>query len=473
MRAGLPFTDPPNVTVGADGVINLTAKVTRFDLSGRLVWGDSYNGSFVGPTIHLTPGTTTTIAFHNQLPVVSNLHFHGMHVSPSGSSDNVFLDISPHKTFTYHLAVPASQSLGTYYYHDHDMATSASIPGTQPTATSGSDIESEMYAGLAGTILVGDDRTLLPARLQGITAHTLALKDIQISATGRILQSTSNGGGPNSNDPSVRLINGQLQPVLTMKPSETQLWRLANEGADIYYRLQFSGSRFIVIAHDGVPVAKVTSSNTLLLAPGNRYDVLVTAPKQLGTEVLRTLSYQNGPGGDQYPTVKLMTVHIAGTAQSAIAMPGGAMPDAAANLRTAHVVRDRTLVLSEGQGVMFINGQTFNMNKSIFSTPGIVNTVEQWTIKNISNENHAFHLHISQFEVMSVNGIAQPYTSVSDVVVVPSGGQVVIRVKLADYVGKWMFHCHIAQHEVQGMMSFLNVVAAPATAARVAARLSG
>lgn len=100
----------------------------------------------------------------------------------------------------------------------------------------------------------------------------------------------------------MRLVNGQLRPVLSMQPGQTQLWRLVNTGADIFYRLRLDGHRFTVIGEDGVPVAGVTSADdTLLLPPGKRYDVLVTAGSK-GQTTLRTIAYSNGPQGTPTPT---------------------------------------------------------------------------------------------------------------------------------------------------------------------------
>jgi FtsP/CotA-like multicopper oxidase with cupredoxin domain len=89
--------------------------------------------------------------------------------------------------------------------------------------------------------------------------------------------------------------------------------------------------------------------------------------------------------------------------------------------------------------------------------------VEEWTIVNRTGEDHPFHLHNVSYQVMSVNGIAEPYTTEQDTVPVPHQiagrpGQVVIRVPFGQEAGRYMFHCHIAAHEDNGMMSFIDVV---------------
>ncbi|MFI9366950.1 multicopper oxidase family protein [Kitasatospora sp. NPDC053057] len=471
MRAGMPFHDPATVeTDGTDPDLTITlgATRTRFDVSGREVYGASYNGSFVAPTIKVAPGSTVTVHLVNHLRVATNLHFHGLHVSPEGQSDDPFLCVAPGADTTYRLSIPADHPQGTFWYHSHAMGTTCPAPGGgmagHDTGFTPGDVENQIFAGLSGALVVGDDRTLLPPCLRHVTAHTFVLKDIQIDTAGRILQNTATDS-INSNNPTVRLVNGRLRPVLAMRPNETQLWRLVNAGADIFYQLQLDGYHFTVIGEDGRPVARVTNPDTLLLPPAKRYDVLVTASADPGRAVLRTIVYSNGPQGDSYPDTPLATVAVGGRPVRRLPEPSGAMPTAPADLAAVPIAQRRTLDLSESAdgNTFFINGRQFAMDASIFATPAKVGTVEEWTIANLSGEDHPFHLHTNAFQVMSVNGVPQPYDRYADTVPVPHAvdgvpGTVVIRVPFADYPGKWVFHCHIAAHEDHGMMSYINVV---------------
>ena len=329
------------------------------------------------------------------------------------------------------------------------------------------NVENQTFAGLSGAIVVGDDRRLLPPALRHIATHTLVLKDIQIAPNGHIVQGTADNP-IDSNAPTVRLVNGELRPTLRIHPGETQLWRLANAGADIFYRLQLDGYRVTVIGDDGDPVAHAWQTHSLLLPPGKRYDVLVTASRHAGATWLRTLPYSNGPQGDAYPDVPLMKVDITGRTSQQVAVAVHGLPTAARNLANAPITRRRAVVMSESPDglTFFINGKAFDMSRSVFSTPAIVNSVEQWTITNTSGEVHPFHLHVAHFQVMSVNGRAVPYTGEVDTVPVPTmhngvPGRVVIRIDFADFTGRWMFHCHILAHEGAGMMSYINVVPPP------------
>ena len=171
-----------------------------------------------------------------------------------------------------------------------------------------------------------------------------------------------------------------------------------------------------------MPVAQVTTADTLLMPPGRRYDVLVTASGHPSHNTwLRTLAYSNGPQGDSYPAVRLLKLRVAGIARRALSMPTGAMPTAPASLASARIARYRSVRLSENSAgtSLYINGKQFTPTSSIFRTAGIVNTVEQWTVLNSSAEVHPFHIHTSHFQVMSIDGVPQPYVGQVDTVPVP------------------------------------------------------
>lgn len=465
MAAGRPFADPPDALTapGAPLRVTLDAAATRFEIGGRKVTGEAYNGAFVAPTLRLAPGEDATITLVNHLDVATNLHFHGLHVSPEASSDDPFVCVPPGQTFAYHLTVPADHPQGTLWYHSHALGKSCPPPGMADIAmpTGRGDVEDQIFAGLSGALIVGDDRAQLPTPLTHITAHTFVFKDAQIDRAGRVLQN-----GINSNAPTVRMVNGQLRPELAIRPGETQLWRLVNAGADIFYRLRLDGSTVAVIAQDGRPASRVTTATDLLLPPGKRYDVLVTAPPRAGRTWLRTLAYSNGPQGDSYPDVPLVRVTVGGTAEATATPPTSPPSGAPADLAGAPIAERRTLTLSENSAgtQFFINKQQSAMNASLFAAPARLGTVEEWTILNTSGEDHPFHLHTTAFQVMTVNGMAQPYVGRQDTIPVPHAmnghpGAVVIRVPFTDYAGRWMFHCHIAAHEDNGMMGYINVTA--------------
>ncbi|MCQ4082802.1 multicopper oxidase domain-containing protein [Streptomyces sp. RB6PN25] len=128
------------------------------------------------------------------------------------------------------------------------------------------------------------------------------------------------------------------------------------------------------------------------------------------------------------------------------------------DLSRAAVAARRTLVFSENSAGtrFFINGKQFDMNRVDFRSK--LNTVEEWTVRNDSNEEHSFHVHVNHFQLMSINGKPHQGHGLQDTASVPAKGQFVIRIRFNTFVGKTVLHCHILNHEDAGMMAVLEIV---------------
>ena len=253
--------------------------------------------------------------------------------------------------------------------------------------------------------------------------------------------------------PTTRTVNGQINPSLTMAPGETQLWRLANVGAELFYQLRLDGHAFHVVAEDGNPVWDVRTADALVLPPGKRFDVLVQAG-EAGAYAFETITYDQG--NHVYPEVQLATLTIEGDAQPPASLPASVAPDR--DLDSAEIATTRDIFFNDvdDDPIFEINGQQFDPNR--IDEVVQLGTVEEWTIRNVTAEQHPFHIHVNDFQVVSVNG--QPYNAANlqDIVILPAGGEVVIRAPFMDYPGKFVFHCHILFHEDHGMMAVVDVV---------------
>jgi len=262
-------------------------------------------------------------------------------------------------------------------------------------------------------------------------------------------------------------VNGLVNPVVRIGPGETQLWRLGNQSADIWYRLKLDGTRFHVIAEDGNPVGRVWSADTLTLPPAKRYDVLVQGHGG-GDYRLRTLKMNTGPAGDKYPARVLATVRPNRPARERAAFPTslGPLPD----LEHMAVDRRRTLVFSENTKTnqFFINGRQFNHDRVDQHVE--LGAVEEWTVRNVSRERHPFHIHVNDFQVISVNGLPYNARSLADTFPLPVGGKIVIRMHFTDFTGEYVYHCHILAHEDRGMMGTVKVERRTGPAAAAAGR---
>lgn len=435
-KQGRPLSEPP-VIRSTSGVLRttFTIKPTTYDVAGHQVTGLSYAGQFFGPTLRVKPGDLIVMKVLNRFGQPTNMHTHGVHTSPIGISDNVLRVMDAGTDSRVRIRIPRDIAPGTYWYHAH-------LHGLT---------ESQVFGGLAGALIVDGIDPLLPKRLRGLTERLVALKDLQIDQDNRILSDDIN-----SDAPTTRTVNGQVNPVIRARPGRPELWRIANMSADIWYRLELDGAKWTVIGEDANPRAVTTDDAELLMPPGKRFDVLVTFPKA-DTYRLRTLPLDTGPEGDEYPERVLATVVADGPAVRTPAMPASLVPRPA--LEDAPIAQERQVIFSEeAHGDVFktfINGEQFTEGTTMF-TPKL-GTVEEWTITNTSHEEHPFHIHVNDFQVISVNGKPQPDRGLQDIVPLPVGGQVVIRMRFENFLGRYVFHCHILDHEDAGMMAMIDV----------------
>jgi suppressor of ftsI len=434
----------PAVYTSRHGVlaVTLVASQRRVPTAGRRVLAKVYNGSFTAPTLVASPGDLVRVTLVDHLDEPTNLHFHGLSVSPGGHADNIFVSVAPGHSFRYEFRLPRDAATGTFWYHSHEM-----VPMSQMGRFPGAASEEQVFDGLSGLLEVKGIARDLPARLRGIPQRYLALRDVQIAGDAIV------DADIDSNAPTTRLVDGQLRPRMTIAPGQTQLWHIGNVGADIFYRLSLPGHTFEVIAQDGHPVIHARRVSSLLLPPGKRWDVLVRGGRR-GTAPLKTLFYHEGD--DNYPVTTLATLVTTGRAIRPAAPPS-VISWASVDLRRAHLARRRTVIFSENTAgtLFFIDGQAYDPSKINFRAK--LNTVEQWTIVNHTEETHPFHMHTYPMQLISVNGVPATFDGYQDEIVLPAHGYVVMRVRFSGFTGETVFHCHILAHEDAGMMANIEV----------------
>ncbi len=432
-NTGKPLREPRELR-SHNGFLRATLPLdeTDVDVAGARVRGKVYGGSFPGPTLRVWPGDTLELRVVNRLGEPTNLHEHGFHVSPIGISDNVLRTLPGRSANSVRVRIPRDMSPGTYWYHAHLHAL----------------VEEQVFSGLSGVIIVDGLVRRLARDLRRVPDHLIALKDLQVQ-DGAIIDHNID-----SNAPTTRTVNGQLDPVLRVQTNRTQLLRLANISADIWYRLALDGARFHVIGEDANPVGQVWRARELVLPPGKRYDVLVRWPRP-GTYRLLTLPMSTGPGGDTYPGRELATIRVGGPSAREVPWPHslGPLP----RFDHAHVDRVRHLTFSEdpAQSRFLINGRQFDATR--VDQVVRLGATEEWVIRNTSREQHPFHLHVDDFQVIAVNGRPYHARSLQDTVPLPVGGEVRIRMRFRDYLGAFVYHCHILAHEDAGMMGVVEV----------------
>lgn len=434
----VPFSNPPEI-VSEDGVLSATLTV---EPAVQTIAGEDvtflalYNGLYMPPVLRVQPGDAIELMLRNYGVLDTNLHYHGLNVTPMGTGDNIFLDIEPGITFAYSFPIPAEHAQGLYWYHPHfDPLLNTQIAG-----------------GMSGGLIIGDILAPFPL-LAGIPERVMLLKDLK-TEDGQPVPDPAPAGL------TKRTINGLFQPQLTMQPNQLEFWRIGNIGSNIYYELSLDGQPFNIIAVDGNLQNQITTTDTLIIPPGGRIEALVYGP-QPGSYTLRAAEFDTGPAGDEYPGQLMATVVSKGTQVVPIGLPLSFPP--LTDLSQGPITRQRSIVFADtaNPNQFTINGKPYSPN--CVDTVTTLGDIEEWTIQNTAQEAHVFHIHQLDFQVTEINGEPKPFTGYQDVVTLPAATdspsvvKVIIPFTNPVIVGKFVYHCHIIQHEDQGMMATIIV----------------
>ncbi len=449
---GAPFRDLPVLAnesskPGAfEAAINAAQAKKRFagDLETPVL---AYNGETPGPLIVATEGDRVRVAFANRLPAdATTIHWHGMPV-PADQDGNPMDPVAAAASRIYEFDLPEG-SAGSYWYHPHPHGMTAE----------------QVYRGLAGAFIVKAASDPIPAAY-GDTA--LFFTDLRLAADGTMPANTM-ADEMNGRVGDHVLVNGVKNPVLTLPPGTARRFRLFNATNARYLRLSFGGLPVTIIGSDGGLIeAPVRGVKDILLAPAERIEIIVAFDKA-GTFRLQTLGYDRGWMGEGRPKdagLTLLTFKITGE-QAAAAPP---LPD---RLRTiadlGQSVTKRRFVFGENMSMngndmkmdFLINNATFDMNRVDVQTK--VGQVELWEVANPTDMDHPFHVHGAQFQIVEAvrsGKVTKPaYKAWKDTVNVARGETMRILIR-QDRPGLRMYHCHILEHEQQGMMGIVKVEA--------------
>lgn len=524
---------------------------------------------FVAPTLRTRPGETIRVALDNELapepdckqPNINtphcfnstNLHSHGLWVSPSGNSDNVLITIRPKVAFEYEYNIPATHPAGTFWYHPHQhgstalqvssgMAGALIIDGERaPTPTRSGDID---------TLLRDETGTAFRERVVLFQQVAYACREnpddpkspIKKNANGTWFCGPDDVGTIENYDqlgnqvwgPSGRYtsINGQILPRFADAiAGRVERWRNIHAGIRDSINLQFVPMRKSAkpellrnlsqhaqwisqncvgapltqfeIASDGLTHGQAIRKSQTILQPGYRSDLLMVFPNAgeycvidgnlpaidsvsgdaESRRLLGTVSVSPGLPVDSDPTAYLTKVLTTAARQW---MPTDVRQkvteDLARDLRLdaflPHAtIADAELTPNSGQKVEFnIAGGKFMVDGESYDPASsrdlILGNVEEWTLTSLLG-SHPFHIHVNPFQVsrildpqgvdVSVPGSGDTeYAGTKgiwkDTLFVKGGYTLYVRTRYQRYIGEYVLHCHILDHEDQGMMQNVRVL---------------
>jgi FtsP/CotA-like multicopper oxidase with cupredoxin domain len=409
--------------------VALEARPAELEVAGERARLLTYNGRFPGPLIRAAEGDRLRVTLANALDEPTNLHFHGLHVSPEGSGDNVFIEVPPGGRHTYELVVPAGYG-GTFWYHPHAHHRLAR----------------QLWRGLAGPIVI--DRPLERAILELAAAdeHVVVVKDLAIQ-DGEPAAHTTSDWARGKTGRHV-LVNGMPCPRLKARASLVRLRLVNASNARMVQLARGDGRPLQLIGHEGHLLEAPQALERVLVTPAQRVDLLL--PLEPG-ETLQLLHVPYNSGANRLPALPELLLELA---PPAVATPA-ALParlDSVERLDPAAATTRRRLRMA----MAFMTPDGHPHLEPIRLRLG---DLELWEIENVDTQDHVFHLHVWPFQVWRRNGVETPYPAWRDTINLRPGERVEILIPFRDFAGKAVYHCHVAEHGDAGMMSIVEVVA--------------
>jgi len=422
------------------------------------------NGNILGPTLILDQGQEVSIQVTNQLEETTTIHWHGLHVAPEN-------DGGPHTPIppntTWNPVFTVLDKAGTYWYHPHLHEKT----------------DEHVSKGIAGMIIVREpeEAALALPRSYGVDDIPIVLQTKDFDEEGQIVV--------HSNQDDVVMVNATIDPVINL-PAQVVRLRLLNGASQRAFHIGLSNNQpFFQIASDGGLLAAPVNMTRLLLAPGERAEILVdlgglngqsTHLMSYASELPNGIYGATSPGMAPVMTLdgynpnplngtnfELLQIHVQEAQEEGVfEIPSALVSVSAWNEADATVTRNLLFTpASPGpnqlNGSFRINNQSFDLQVVNYTIP--LGNTEIWEIRNQSGIAHPFHIHDVQFYILDRNGV-QPLAHErgrKDVVLIRPMETVRFITKFEDFSNEdvpYMYHCHLLTHEDDGMMGQFLVV---------------
>lgn len=450
----------PRVLESKNGLldIQLDLNYVNWTIQGYRMNTRGFADSIPGLTLKMKAGDKLRILLKNKLhkesgcafvpshnsykqPEVTNLHTHGMYVSSTAPSDDVTIAIGQNESYQYSIDIPTEHAAGSHWYHPHHHGSTALQVG----------------GGAFGAIIIGDDKDALPEQYQNMSEKIMVVSFMNMPAVehAATYSCDSHFDFAGETDQFI-LVNGQMNPKVTMNPNEWYRWRIVYASIGSVAKMNMGvGCEMKLLAKDGVYLNEFPRDvDALYLPAGGRADVAVRCSANssafralidsqtyaIVTPVIRQQSYSPGKPLLKYnfkaPNYLRDLRYVNATTRYDIGFTGGIVADDGSG---------STCVIN---GRAWINSNTYN---KCYSKGDIVESRLTGIVY------HPMHMHIYPFQLQEDVEIETNYYKAGDwhdTLQVLTSSVVNVKIHITNlFSGKQMVHCHILPHEDTGCMA--------------------
>jgi FtsP/CotA-like multicopper oxidase with cupredoxin domain len=265
-------------------------------------------------------------------------------------------------------------------------------------------------------------------------------------------------------------VNGVVTPTIPIRPGEAQFWQIGNIGADRFLRLKIDGMPFYLIGRDGYFVPHPITMEEVILGPGQRFSAVVVGGRA-GRYAFKSVEFKFDERQPHLPEVDLGTLVSQGPSADVAAEEAKVTSQTVSQplyvdlVRSGKIAQLRTFAFSvnSDKSKFFINDKVFDEKPTDVTVK--LGDTEEWTILNKDTQYHDFHIHQTGFLVTEVDGSPAHFDGLRDTFSVPpmrdgkpGEAKLIIPFTNPGIVGRFVFHCHVVEHEDKGMMMTVEVV---------------